>query len=197
MFYVMILLLSIVFLVLSCSLLSWPFRIEGNVYLHRKDLKYSGTFSLGGQQRGIGFGFQDKLRYIYLGSTKKPLIQWNLSRKKKAEKKRETQILHSMKKFKKNKVILIKRLITNNWRSIHWDTFKVSGEFGLESPNQTGLVFGAYLGILNLMPNKMDGIDLVPDFTRQRLNIHFHSSFRIRPATIAWRVGSSYLTQTH
>ena len=179
------------------TLLLWRFRIDGKIYLHKNSLNYSGFVSLGGKLIGIGVKYQNKSQYLFLGSVNKPVIKWKLLEKKKEGKKGLTKIVSRLENLRKKRTVSVRKLVLSVWKSMHWDRVGVSGEFGFDNPFLTGQVFGVFAGLSNLIPDTMQGIEITPDFSRRRLNIQYHSSFQVRPAILAWRVGSIFMTNHH
>lgn len=181
-----ILFVSLFVLIAVISLLSWGIRLEGRILLRDNRLDYSGIVALG----GIAVTYSHGSPYLVVGRRPNPLIELKIGAKKKTRRKKGRG-------WKRISFFRTRKLIKQILRSVKWETVSVKGELGLDNPFLTGQIFGAMMAISGCIPRGIGEVELIPCFTERKLNFDCRSTFRIRPAVLAWRVGSAFLTRTH
>lgn len=175
------------------SLTAWRCRLEGNIRFVKDLFTYSGFVALGGKRIGVGLSYRHTSRYLFFGPMNNPWVQMRLRRKRRAEVRRWAKVKSFLKGWKKTRTVPVRTLWQQIRASLTWESFGIRGEFGLSDPFVTGQVFGTTMALLNLIPADIQQVQLVPDFTGRKLMIDYHSTFRIRPAVLAWRMGRAFL----
>ncbi|MEE9165865.1 MAG: DUF2953 domain-containing protein [Candidatus Neomarinimicrobiota bacterium] len=192
-----VLVLAFLALLVGLSLLSWSFKFEGKVTQRNDSLDYSATVCLGGRKMGVSLDYRKGLRYLIWGPVQKPFVRIRLGTGKRD--KRRKAIGKSSLKESWNKIgsLHLRKLTGQIWKSVKWESFQVKGEFGLGNPFATGQAFAIVMAIRGLIPQSVGTVEVTPDFTRKKLSFDCYTTFRTRPAVLAWRVGSLFLTRSH
>ncbi len=174
---------AILISVLLLLCLKWTITISGELHYDEKLAKFSVSGLVGAKQFGIFFKKDQRKFSVSFGGRKHKLFSLDLG---------GTNIMTKSKKGQKRKFLNYPSIASSFLRSIQLKGLKLSGEFGLNTPAQTGKTFGALISIGNgLVPRSFD-FNIQPNFIRQMINISGTTSIQLCPAVLAWRIGKDY-----
>ena len=178
---------AILISVLLLLCLKWTVAISGRLNYDEKLAEYSVYGLVGAKRFGIGLEKDQRKFSVFLGGRERKLFSFNLGGLNKAKKKDKR-----LTKQKKRRLLNYPSIVSSLLRSIQWRRLNLNGEFGLNSPAQTGKTFGALMAIGNGLPPRRFHFNIQPNFNRQMVRISGTTSIQLCPAVLAWRIGKVY-----
>ncbi|MFQ6606073.1 MAG: hypothetical protein ACE5DP_00240 [Fidelibacterota bacterium] len=180
---------TIVFILL---LLYLPIRIvaTGAVVFSKKQSMGIGRLWLGSKTFGLGLEILPR-RCIVFGPHDHPWIKAPLPmRTKKTPTRTGTR---RKKKRPKQEFASLLKVWRAGMAEIQWEYLAIKGRLELQNPMYTGLIVGSLNWLAGMIPSPRVNLGLEPHFSPQ-LNTHLKGQvrFRVQPARLAWRVGTTY-----
>lgn len=145
---------------------------EGNAAIH-----------FGGVTRGIALTLYPNRR-IGVGQFEKPLFTISLPKRKQQKSKRPKKDRSKQPYLKMGKAAL---------STVHFDHFSLIGDLGLPNPMHTGLMYGWFQSIGNLMTIDRLHVGISPLFNN-RFETDLDGQFRLKmvPGKVIWQAGKTY-----
>jgi len=181
---------SLVGLILLLSII--PIRIVAtlNVKLCEKQSNGISRLWVGSKKFGLGFQFLPQ-RCVVFGPynhpwftipiparTRKTFHRWGTQRKKKRHKREFSSLI---------------KLWRAGMAEFHWEYLAIKGRLELQNPMHTGLIMGGLSWISGMIPSSRVALMIQPYFSSQlNTDLKGQVRFRVQPARLAWRVGTTY-----
>tara|TARA_B100000315_G_scaffold195807_2_gene186777 strand:+ start:5356 stop:5934 length:579 start_codon:yes stop_codon:yes gene_type:complete len=176
----MVIVISIVLFILLVMISVFYFTqrifIQGKFTQKDNRFDYSVIVTFGSRKNGIGVAVINGNRCFIIGIRNDPKIKFTFSNKDKLKKKRPFSIDRSI---AANFQTLKKYF--NIQKGIICEELRFGGEFGLNNPAATGMIYGGLISMINLLPATNIRCSLTPNFSEKIINVSVDSMIKCKP----------------
>ena len=166
-------------------LFPWRISFNGHIVLKESHFSSNGKVTLGTSR----FGFMIKpSKYISFGTFGNPWLRFSAQKKSKFETK-----IPKKENSKMGKKSLLK-FIRPALKTFRWEVFSLTGNLGLKSPADTGIVFGGIQAVRGWIRTNRIQLDIQPVFTHKTdTDLTGSLQFSLVPVRLAWNLTKTYL----